>query len=184
MYYLFFLSSYCAKSAQRFNIFCPLRSIRCYYVHSGLIRSIQYYSVHSVLFISIRSYLVHFSPYVYFSLIQSNLVIIGPLWSYSVLFDRSIQSIMSTLVLLSPFGSTLILFGPIWSIVSTLVLFDLIRSILVLFFYFNHSVYFGLLLSIWVHFGPLSDFYTLLCTFIMGKARFGLRAHLLNPTLL
>ena len=101
------------------------------------------------------SYSVHISPiFVHFSLIQSTLVLdpFCPHWSFWYILSTSVQfvyfslvwSILLTLVLICSFNliqSILVLFGllqshlillvPIWSIQTTSVHFDPLRSIFV-----------------------------------------------------
>ena len=164
------------------------------------------YSVHinSVdLFCPLWSNLVLFSP---FYLLKLYLVQFSPF--------GLIQSTQSTLALFGPILSTLVLFGPfcplcpIRSIMSTLDLFGPIWSILVLFSPFCplwfYSVHFGPIQSYSVHlipirsysihlvqFGPIASLRFILvhldlflCTYIMGKDMFGLKAPNLNPKLL
>ena len=80
-----------------------------------------------------------------FGLVRSNLIIMGPLWSYSVhlVLLYFIQSHLVQYVQFTPFGlvqSTsvhLVLFNPHWYIVSYLVLFSPLWSYLVLFVQFG-----------------------------------------------
>ena len=156
--------------------FQSIWSIQSTFVLFGPIWS---YSVLFGPFCPIWFYLVPFGPIIY---IQSTLVLLGWLWPYSVLISpcRSISLYcLSTLVLFSPLRSfsvhfnsirfiqfTLVhsvlfslfcalwfYFGPMWSILSTSVLFDPIWSCSV---YSVHSVHFG---SNSVHIGPLQSYY-------------------------
>ena len=120
-----------------------------------------------VYFGPMQSTLVHFSP---ITSILSTFVLFGQLWSYSVLIRPLIRSILSTLVLFGsprPIRSTsvlfalwfyLVLYSPIWSILSTLTLFGPIYHHIGLHqSYFVHSVHFGpirssLVLFVWLHF--------------------------------
>ena len=127
-----------------FNSFCPLWSCL---VHFGFIQSIL-----STLFLS-GSYLSYST--------------------HSVKFGPN-RSILSTLVLFSPFGliwSTLVLLGPIWC--TTVHLVQLSP--------------FGPIQPICVHFSPFSFFRSILvyfglflCIYIMWNDRFWLRSPILN----
>ena len=111
-----------------FSPFYPPKFYLVYFVPFNLIQSTSllfgpfgphlFYSVHSV----------HYSP------IQFKLVLFGPfclLQSYSIQID-SIQSSLSTTVQYAHFGPT-VQFGPVQSILSTLVLFGPLRFNLVIF---------------------------------------------------
>ena len=152
-------------------LFCPLQS---YLIPIG---PIQFILSTMVLFSPICSYSIHFgfiwSYSTNISPILSTLVIFSSHWSYSVHFGL-ICLPQSNLVLFSPlcpfililstlvlFLSTLFLFGPILSIRSTL--FDLVEL-----------GPFGSLRSILVYFNLF------LCTYIMRKDMFGLKALVLN----
>ena len=167
-----------------------------YLVHIGPILSTSVLSVHIV---PIRSTLVLFCPLQSFRSILSTLVLsvhyilfglFYPLWSNSVLFGP-----------FSPLWFYLVHFVHLGSIRSILftsvhyVHFRSIRSIhsyLVLFgppcFYSIHSVLFspfGPLCSIWSNSIHLDLYFNLfLCTYIMEKNMFGLKAFNLNPNLL
>ena len=107
-------------------LFSPCYPLKFYLVYFGPFNLIQstsllfgpfgphlFYSVHSV----------HYSP------IQFKLVLFGPfclLWSYSIQID-SIQSSLSTTVQYAHFGPT-VQFGPVQSILSTLLLFGPLGS--------------------------------------------------------
>ena len=160
------------------------------------------YSVHLVLFSPfylLKLYLVQFSPFGLIQSTQSTLALFGPILSTLVLFGPfcplcPIRSIMSTLDL----------FGPIQSILSTLVLFCPLRSYLVYIDSIQSSIHFGPIQSYSVHlipirshsihlvqFGPIGSLRFILvhldlflCTYIMGKDMFGLKASNLNPKLL
>ena len=141
-----------------FSPFCPLKFYSVHLVLFSLRRSI---SVHSGHIDHIRSTLVLFYP------LQSYSDYFGPIQfilSYSVHMGP-IRSILSTLIHFSPYSKN----GPTQ---STLVLFGLLRSNLVLFGSF------GSLWFILIHFNLF------LCTYIMGKDMFGLKEPNLNPNLL
>ena len=134
--------------------FGPIQSILSAKVLFGLIQSTsapisphQSHSIHFGLIQSILSTLVLFGL---LCLLWFYFILLGPHWSnpvHSIHFDPlqsysdhsvgPIWFILSTLVLLGPIQITLILFGPLRSSMSILVLFDPICSILV------HSVHFG-----------------------------------------
>ena len=107
-------------------------------------------------------YSIHFGPT---CLIQSTLVLYKSFWSTSVLFNP----LLSYLVYFGLIQSIRSHFGPIRSYLVHSIHFRPIRSSLVLF---------GLLQFYSNHFGPF------LCTYLMGKDRFGLRFPILNPNLL
>ena len=98
---------------------------------------------------------VHIGPFYPLWSIRSYSVNFAPIWSTSVLLGK----LCSYLVHFSPIRSTLVIFGPIWFIWS----------------YSNHFGPFWSTSLYSVHF---------LCTYIMEKYRFGLRAQILNPNLL
>ena len=136
-------------------LFCPLWSYSVYSVHIGLILSTLVLFSHISPIQSILFTLIHFSL---IQAIQSSLVLFGlfcQLWFYSVHFGLA--------------QSTLVLFGPIRSITSTLVLictfilwstlvlFSLLWSPLVLFSPHWSSIFFS------VQFGPLCSHSVLFC---------------------
>lgn len=143
----------------------PFRFYSVYFgPHLFLFGPLQFYSVHIGI---IWSYLVQ---YVHIVTIGSNLVLLSPPWSYSVLFDP----LRSYLVHFNSIRSILVLCGPIQSILSTLFLirstsvhfspiqyFRPIWFTLVLFRplcpLWSYSIIFGSLWSYFVHFGPILD---------------------------
>ena len=153
------------------DLFCPLRS------NLVLFSPLNPHWPYSVLFYPRWSYSVHFVHFVLFAplcLLWIYLVLFGPYWSYSVHFVH-FGSILSTLVLFSLhwfYSVQYVHFGPIQSYSVHLIP---IRS------YSIHLVQFspiGSLQFILVHL----DLF--LCTYIMGKDMFGLKAPNLNPKLL
>ena len=132
---------------------------------------------YSVLFYPRWSYSVHFVHFVLFApscLLWIYLVLFGPYWSYSVHFVH-FGSILSTSVLFSLhwfYSVQYVHFGPIQSYSVHLIP---IRS------YSIHLVQFGPIGSLRFILVHLDLF---LCTYIMGKDMFGLKAPNLNPKLL
>ena len=137
---------------------------KSYSVHIGSIRFILFSSVHSVLFSSfcpLKFYPVQFCIFNLIQFIQSTLALFGSRWSYSVHFGP-IRSMLPTLVL----------FGPIQSILSILIHFSHIPSILstlVLFSLFSprrsYSVYIGPIRPLWSN-CPLQSY--LVHSFLFG----------------
>ena len=125
------------------------------FLHFSPIQTIQsawFYSVHSIQFCYIWptwcSYLVHS---IHFGPIQLTLVLFSPVLSYSVQFGP-IRSIMSTLVLICPFiliRSYSVHFGPIRSTLVHYLFFCPIRSTL------SYSVLYGPIRSTLFPFGPI-----------------------------
>ena len=106
----------------------------------------------------------------------SNLVIFSPFCPlkfysiHSVLFNL-LRSIKSTLALFSPHWSYSVHFGPIWSILSTLVLFSPIWSILFALVLFSPHWFLQPIMSTSVLFGPIWS----------HSAHFGVHSFLFSP---
>ena len=150
--------------------FDPLQSYLGHSVQFGHIRYILSTLVLFNLFCPFRSYSIHIAS------IHSTSVQFGPIQPTSVMS-----------VLFHPIWSSsvhFVHFGLIWSILSTLVLFDrfvLIQSIQSYSLYFVHFFQFGPIRSIQItsiHFGPLRSMFLHLIDM------FGLKTPNLNPNLL